>query len=432
MIVTPPKSKKVYALVDCNNFFVSCERLFRPDLETKPVVVLSSNDGCAVARSNEAKALGIPMGAPAFKYRELFARHGVTQFSANFELYADISRRITQLLTAFTPRTEIYSIDEAFMDLGELADRDYKLQMDMLRRRIWSQIGIPVSIGIAPTKTLAKLASDLAKKEPTLRGVLDIATCDEKFLRQWRSKVQVEDVWGVGRRLAPKLRAEGIATAEDLSHMLPPRARQLMSVKGEQTVRELNGQPCMELESLHTKPKSIARTRTFGEDTNQLHVLESAIANFAAQATYRLRMSGQRTRRAGVFLMTSRHRPGYRSWSKEIVFRVPSADTGLIMQALVGALNELYSPGQLYHRAGVWLHEFMAEGAVQVDLFGDVRPELDDRSSQRMRAVDTLNARFGRNTLKFAAEDLAKAWRPRQQLRSPHYTTNWEELPLIR
>ncbi len=425
-------NQPVFALIDCNNFFVSCERVFRPDLEGKPVVVLSSNDGCAIARSNEAKALGIPMGAPAFKYREFFQRHKVVQFSANFELYGDLSRRITQLLTDFTPRTEVYSIDESFLDLSELAGKDHDLQMRMLRRRILSQVGIPVSIGVAPSKTLAKLASDRAKKEPSLQGVLDLSRALPDELAQQRRKVPVEDVWGVGRRLAPKLRGTGIATAEDLAHMRPQHARQLMSIKGEQTVRELNGQACLGLEGMHVPPKSIARTRTFGEDTNQLFVLESAVASFAAQAAFRLRGSRQRTRRAGLFLTTSRFKPGYKVWRTELHFEIPTADSGQLMQALVAAMNELYQPHQQYHRAGVWLHDFVPDSIFQVDVFGAIDVAAETRSLERMRALDAVNYRYGRGTLRFAAEELARKWQPKRRLRSPHYTSEWNDLPTVK
>jgi DNA polymerase V len=425
------RKPRVYALVDCNNFFVSCERIFRPDLEDKPVVVLSNNDGCVVARSNEAKALGIPMGAPAFKYRELFRLRKVVKFSANFELYGDISRRLTQLLTAFTPRTEIYSIDESFLDLGELANSDYYLQMVMLRRRIWSQIGIPVSIGIAPTKTLAKLASDRAKKDARLEGVLDLTACSSAELARERQRLPVEDIWGVGRRLAPKLRGEGVATADDLARLRPARARQLMSVKGEQTVRELCGQPCLGLEAMHTLPKSIARTRTFGEDTNQLAALESAVASFAAQAAFRLRTSGQLTRRAGFFLMTNRHKPGFKVWSREVGFEPPTADSGQLMSALAAVLKTVYEPRQVYHRAGVWLHDFVSDRYYQTDLLGQVNVAKHLRSEARMQALDGLNSRYGRRTLYFAAEDLARQWQSKRRLCSPHYTSDWEELPII-
>ncbi len=423
-------SQAVFALVDCNNFFVSCERVFRPDLEGRPVVVLSSNDGCAVARSNEAKALGIPMGAPAFKYKELFRQHGVTKFSANFELYGDLSKRIIRILTELTPRTEIYSIDEAFLELSQLATKDYQAVARKLRDRIWNEVGIPVSIGIAHSKTLAKLASDYAKKHPDEQGITDVINNSE--LSTLLSNTPIENVWGVGRRLGPRLRAEGLATAQDLATLSTQRARQLMGVRGEQMVRELNNQTCFEFTALDTKPKTIARTRTFGEDTNQFHDLEAAIANFATQAAFRLRASHQLTRKAGLFMMTSRFKPGYKSWSKTIEFSTPTADSGELINALVAEATKLFQSGQMYHRAGIWLEEFVGDGSLQTDLLGEVDVDKHVRSKQRMASFDALNKRYGRGTIAYAAEHLAKAWQPKQKIRSPRYTTNWSELPVAR
>lgn len=421
----------VFALVDCNNFFVSCERVFRPDLEGKPVVVLSSNDGCAVARSNEAKALGIPMGAPAFKYRQLFKQHGVVQFSANFELYGDISKRIINILTELTPRIEIYSIDEAFLELSQLATNDFRAVTMTLRDRIWNEVGIPVSIGLAHSKTLAKLAGEYAKAHPECHGITDLTGSSES-VRPFRQAVKIENVWGVGRRYAPKLRGEGIATADHLASLNPKRARQLMGVRGEQLVRELNNETCFGFVKLDTKPKSIARTRTFGEDTNQFHQLEAAIASFATQAAYRLRKSNQLTKRAGVFLMTNRFKPNFKSWSREVVFDTPTADTGELIQTMVTLAAEVFRSSHQYHRAGVWLSDFLPDSYLQTDLLGITDVSNHQKSRRRMTSIDSLNSRFGRNTIRYAAEKLAGNWQPKQQIRSPHYTTNWDELPVAR
>lgn len=420
----------VFALVDCNNFFVSCERVFRPDLEGKPVVVLSSNDGCAVARSNEAKALGIPMGAPAFKYRQLFKDNHVVQFSANFELYGDLSKRITQILTSITPRTEVYSVDESFLDLSELAITDYREWGRMVRERIYKWVGVPVSIGIAPSKTLAKVASDIAKKDPQLDGVLDLT--QPNGVQPYLKKFPVEDVWGVGWRGAPQWRAEGVATAWQLSQLRPQRAQQLMGIRGRQMVAELNGVSCYPLEKERTLRKTIARTRTFGEDTTQIHVLEAAVADFVSQATYRLRREEQLTRQAGIFLMTNRHKPGYRQWSRTVEFATPTADAGLILGVLTDILAILYEKGQWYHRAGIWLHDFVPAGQLQTDLLGQVRVDQFSRSEARMAAVDRLNARYGKHTVHYAAEGLAKSWQPKHQLRSPRYVSVWNELPKVK
>lgn len=419
----------VFALVDCNNFFVSCERVFRPDLEGKPVVVLSSNDGCAVARSNEVKALGIPMGAPAFKYKHIFKQHHVVQFSANFELYGDISKRIIHILTELTPRTEIYSIDEAFLELSQLATTDYQTVAENLRDRIWNEVGIPVSIGLAHSKTLAKLAGEYAKKHPESQGIADL-TGSSDAIQPFRQAVKIEDVWGVGRRYAPKLRGEGLATADQLANLHPKRARQLMGVRGEQLVRELNNETCFRFVELDAKPKSIARTRTFGEDTNQFYQLEAAIASFATQAAYRLRKSDQLTKRAGVFMMTDRHKPNFKNWSQEVTFDTPTADTGELIQTLGALAADMFRSSYRYHRAGVWLGDFLPDAYIQTDLLGITNLPSHQKSRRRMSSIDSLNHRFGRGTIRYAAEKLAGNWQPKQRIRSPRYTTNWDELPV--
>ena len=421
----------IFALIDCNNFFVSCERVFRPDLEGRPVVVLSSNDGCAVARSNEAKALGIKMAAPAFKYRELFARHNVVQFSANFELYGDISRRITEILTTITPRIEVYSVDESFLDLSELPIKDYPQWGRVVRDMIWRWVGIPVSIGIAPTKTLAKLASQRAKKDPELNGVLSLINEHPRIVAAQLEALPIEDVWGIGWRLAPKMRGEGIANAWQLSQLRPQRAQQLMGVHGRKLVAELNGTSCYPLERESKTRQSIARTRTFGEDTNDAGVIEAAIATFATQAAFRLRTSRQLTRRAGLFLTNNKHRPGYRQWSRELVFNQPTADSGFLISQLIGLLSDLYNPTIQYHRAGVWLHDFQPANLLQTDLMGNIDAKAHDLSTARMVALDTINERYGKRSIRYAAEDLGKKWQPKHKLRSPRYVSDWDELPKI-
>ncbi len=420
----------IFALIDCNNFFVSCERLFRPDLEGKPVVVLSSNDGCVVARSNEAKALGIPMAAPAFKYRQLFRDYNVIQFSANFELYGDISRRITQLLTTITPRIEIYSVDESFLDLSELLIDDYEAWGRAVREQILKWVGIPVSIGIARTKTLAKLSSDFAKKHPETNGALSL---QDKSLEPYLQRTSLEAVWGIGWRLSPRLRAGGLANALDVSQLRPQLARQLFgSVHGEQLVRELNGESCYALEREGRKQASIARTRTFGEDTADFGALEAAIASFATKAAHRLRKDGLLARRASLFIMTNKHKPGLKAWSREVKFDMPTADTGLLISHLVTALETVIQPHTLYHRAGVMLYDLVPAEALQTDLFGGVHLDLHDQSIKRMRAIDALNIRYGKETVRYAAEDMDHAWQPRYNLRSPRYATRWDELATAR
>jgi len=424
--------RTVFALIDCNNFFVSCERLFRPDLEGRPVVVLSSNDGCVVARSNEAKALGIPMAAPAFKWRYLFNLHNVQLFSANFEIYGDVSKRITALLTTVTPRIEIYSVDESFLDLSTLPITDYAAWGGAVRASILKHIGVPVSIGIAHSKTLAKLGADLAKTNDKYSGVIDWINTAEAWKREALGAMPVGEVWGVGWRLAPKLKAEGVSTALQLADLRPQHAQQLMGIHGRQLVTELNGAPCHPLEREHKAAQSIMRGRTFGEDTNQAHVLEAAIANMATRAAFALRQDGLLARRIGFFTETNRHKPGYRRWSPELKLTQPTNDTGQIITLLVARLREIFNPAQQYHRLCVFLYDLMPERALQTDLLGHVSPVVHDKAAKRMQALDHINAKHGRGKLRYAAEDLASTWQPKQHIRSPRYVSSWAELPEAR
>lgn len=421
----------VFALIDCNNFFVSCERVFRPDLEGKPVVVLSSNDGCAVARSNEAKALGIPMGAPAFQYRQLFRDHQVVLFSANFELYGNISKRITQILTQVTPRIEVYSVDESFLDLSELDIQDYAAWGKEVRNRILREIGVPVSIGIATSKTLAKLASEIAKQD-TLNehgGTVTFVGSQPEYLDASLASMPIHEIWGVGRKLAPRLRAEGVSNALSLKNMRPQYAQKIMGIHGRQMVSELNGVSCLPLEREHKIAQSIMRSRTFGEDTSEAYVLEAAIASLVAGAAFRLRNASLLARRIGIFANTNRHKPGYRRWNHELTLSTPTNDSGQIISSLVHLLQEFYTASQQYHRLGVFLYDFVPTDSLQTDLFGFVDTTTHDKSIARMQALDLINTRHGKGRIYYAAEDLSKTWQPKHQIRSPRYVSNWSELP---
>lgn len=421
----------VFALIDCNNFFVSCERLFRPDLEGRPVVVLSSNDGCVVSRSAEAKILGIPMGAPAFKYRQLFKAQGVVRFSGNFELYGDVSERITRLLTGITPRTEVYSVDESFLDLSQLEISDYPVWGRQVRQRLLREVGIPVSMGIAPTKTLAKLASEHAKTDAELEGVLDLVSIHPEISDRYLLDTSVKEIWGIGWRLAPKLRAEGVYNALDLADLAPQVAGQLMGVHGRQLVAELNGQVCHPLEAYGRIRQTVMKGRMFGEDTSRFEVIEAAVASLTARAALCLRREGLLALSASLSLSTDRHKPGYRRQQHTIRFRAPTADTGHIAAELIAAAQAGFNRNSRYHRANVLLYDLVLEHGFQPDLFGEVDPTQVETGRVRLEALDTLNRRYGSRTVHYAAEDLSQAWQPKQQMRSPRYTTNWEELPVI-
>jgi DNA polymerase V len=417
--------KPVFALIDCNNFFVSCERLFRPDLEGRPVVVLSSNDGCAVARSNGAKALGIPMGAPAYKYRQLFRDEGVVQFSANFELYGDISSRIVRMLTGVTPRTEVYSVDESFLDLSQLEITDYQQWGGWVRERIRREVGIPVAIGVAPTKTLAKLAATRAKHTD---NVLDLT---EENRELHLLQTDVNDVWGVGWRLAPKLKAEGIYNALDLSRMNPRLAQQLMGVHGRRLVAELGGTSCYPLELIGKVRQTIMHGRQFGEDTNRFEVVEAAIARLGGRAATKLRKEGLLARGASFRLSTNRHHPGYTRLGRSLRFDTPTADTGFITSQLIAKLSDTFNSNLYYHRADVMLYDLVGNNHLQPDFFNHLDLAQLAASQTRLTAFDSINSRYGPDTIKFAAENLSQSWQPKRNYSSPHYTTAWQDLPLI-
>lgn len=419
----------IFALIDCNNFFVSCERLFRPDLLTRPVVVLSSNDGCVIARSNEAKALGIPMGAPVFKYRQLFRDNAVVIFSANFELYGDISTRITRLLTRVTPRIEIYSVDESFLDLSQLNIPDYGSWGRQISQRISDEVGIPVSIGIAASKTLAKLASERAKRDPRLAGALDLTTTPVEQRQRIFQDMPIQDVWGIGWRLAPKLKAVGIQTALQLSQMSPQLSKQLMGIHGRQLVSELNGLSCYPLEPAHKPRQSIMRGRTFGEDTTDPLVIEAAVASITARACLQLRRANLLAGSAVVSLSTNRYKPGYNHQSSYVTLATPGADTGLITAELQRHVADMFNPRAAYHRANVLFYNLISPAALQTDLFGTLSVSGSNHSQRRLQAFDAINRRHGAGIIRYAAEDLSRAWQPKHDLRSPHYTTNWQELP---
>ncbi|MEK7594015.1 MAG: Y-family DNA polymerase [Patescibacteria group bacterium] len=420
----------VFALIDCNNFFVSCERLFQSRLVGRPVVVLSSNDGCVISRSNEAKALGIPMAAPAFKFRDQFKQQGVVQFSANFELYGDISQRITSVLTEITPRTEIYSVDESFLDLHELDIDDYHRWGRVARQRLLREIGIPTSLGIAPTKTLAKLASEHAKKNPESGGVEDLFDQSPQDREVYLEKTPIKDIWGIGWRLAPKLKAEGAFNALQLARLRPQHANQLMGVHGKQLVAELNGVACHPLERFGKVRQTLMKGRTFGEDTNQFHVIEASIASLTARAAAALRHDGLLAKNAVISLNTNRHHPNYQYQRQTINFATPTADTGHITAQLVEAAGQLFNPQARYHRANILLYDLIAQDSLQPDLFGITNLAVHEASQARSQALDALNSRYGHRTVRYAAEDLSNTWQPKRELRSPRYTTDWGDLPV--
>lgn len=413
-----------FALVDGNAFYCSCERVFDPRLEKRPVIVLSNNDGCAVARTNEAKALGIAMGAPYFKIRSLCEREGVAVFSSNYELYGDMSRRMNSVYDSFSPDVEIYSIDESFIDMSKLGVSSGLEWGRDLRETTRRWTGIPTCVGIGPTKTLAKLANRFAKKDPG--GVCDLS--DQAYRRRVLESFPLEDVWGVGRASALKLRGLGVATAGDLRNMDLKVARALLSVTGERMVRELRGQSCLSLETSAPRRKGCAVTRSFGRPVTRKDDMLEAVASYATRLGEKLRKSDLAMERAMVFMQTSPFSAGpQRNVSANIALLEASSDTRVLIGACLGAVERLWKPGFAYTRAGIVASELVLPDRVQGVLFGGLDHE---RSARVMKAMDSLNRRYGRGTLAPASVGLRKSWSTRFDNRSPRYTTRLDEIPL--
>lgn len=424
--------KKVFALVDCNNFYASCERLFRPELNGKPVVVLSNNDGCIVARSNEAKALGIPMGEPLFKAKHLISKHKIHVFSSNYALYGDLSHRVMDILRQMEPEVEVYSIDEAFIALPVTKEWDRVQYAGELRERIRKNVGIPVSIGMATTKTLAKIANRVAKKQAQFNGVFDLA--DNSPIDRVLEKIEVNDVWGIGRRSTEKLNRHGIYTALDLKRADETRIRKLLTVVGARTVMELNGISCISLENAPACPKSIITSRSFGHPVTDIDNLREAVITFVSIAGEKLRKQGVEAGALNLFITTGPFDEQARySNNQTIVLSRPTSSTPELIAAALQGLKFLYRPGYRYRKAGVMLTEIVKQDRYRPqDLFSFPRPAVSE-DKRLMTALDRINGKWGRQAIQYGmttAED--KPWMMQQTRKSPAYTTNWHELPVVK
>jgi len=421
------KKKPIFALVDCNNFFVSCERVFRPDLWERPVAVLSNNDACIVARSNEIKAMGVPMGAPLFQVEHLMKGKDVTLFSANFRLYGDFSQRVVNILMQAAPEIEVYSVDESFLEISSLPIDDYQEWAEDLRARILQWTGLPVSIGIAPTKTLAKAGSEYAKKTPGSSGAFVVTDETREGLLKW---LQIRDIWGVGRALGPKLLQRGVSTAYDLTQVSETWALQQMSIRGLKTIRELKGESCLPLESEVEPQQSIARTRSFGHNVRDYYQLEGAVATFAAQAAVKLRAQGQVASGVMVFVRTPQNFEAGRGSSTVVRLEQPTSDTGELITAALQGLQVIHDPDFAYKRAGVALVGLNGQDAWQLSLMGD-SAQLDKKVAL-MQSVDLLNKKYNTPLIRHGSEHLERTeWHSKHRRRSPAYTTAWTDLPVI-
>lgn len=416
--------KQIFALVDCNNFYASCERVFNPKLENKPVIVLSNNDGCVVARSKEAKDLGIGMGVPAFEVADKIKKHNIEVFSSNYTLYADMSSRVMETLSTFTPDIEVYSIDEAFLNLAgfnhSLTKYGLKIQQTIKQ---WT--GIPVTVGIGSTKTLAKVANHIAKHSEKAKGVLDLS--DSPYLDKALAEVPVEKVWGIGIKTAIKLKRIGIKTALDLSRANISRIKSQFGIVGARTVYELQGTCCYQLEQNPPAKKSIVVSRMFGEPVESIEQLKEAAASYTSRAGEKLREEHLAAGILTVYVTTSRFIKNRYFNSHTVEFEVSTNDTTELIRAALSCIEKLYRKGCQLKKCGIILNALVPEKQVQQNLFD----RFDRQKSRRlMEAVDRINARTD-SGLRWAAEGLGQPWQVKFKRRSKRYTTCWNELPEV-
>lgn len=418
----------MFALADCNNFFASCERVFRPDLQGKPVIVLSNNDGCAVARSNEAKALGIKMGDPYFKIRHIVERNNVAVFSGNMALYGDMSQRVRWVLESFAPAVEVYSIDEAFLDLRGMSGVDFDAYAKTISAECWRLTSIPVSVGVAPSKTLAKIASKLCKQYPKLRGgcYMHRPQDIEKVLR----KFPIEDVWGIGRRSCAKLYAMGVKTAWEYTLLQESAVRKMFGLTGVRTWRELRGEPCIEFEDGFEAKQSICVSRSFASEITDADELSEQIANFASSMAEKLRSQSSLVTEMTVFAYTNRFKDNApQTYGNSLVhFELPTNDQRKIVSSAVSASYELYRRGYGYKKAGVVATRIIQECDLVHSLFED--SEAMEREQKITSALDVINGTFGRGTVKIAAQGSGHI-KSSSEKQSPHYTTLWDDIPTV-
>ncbi len=420
--------KVIFALVDCNNFYVSCEKVFNPKLDGKPVVVLSNNDGCVIARSNEAKALGIKMGFPAFKYEDLLKKHSVVVYSTNYPLYADMSQRVMNTLTQFTPNMEIYSIDEAFLSLTGFTSKNLIDYAKSIKNTVNKWTGIPITIGIGPTKTLAKTASKLAKKDPQYDSVLDIT--DHPNLDNLLDNIDVEDVWGVGRQYKKFLNRHDIYTALQLKNAPLEWIKTNMTVVGFRTVKELRGTSCITLEEIPAAKKGIMCTRSFGKAIESLEELKEAVASFVSRASEKLRDQHSVTSFIQVFIMTNPFKDEHQYVnSASVRLPIPTSYTPELINHCNQKLDIIYKPGYLYKKAGVIFDGIIPEDKIQLHLF---RKSDLDSNRKLMKTVDYINTKWGRNTIQCASSGIQKKWKMRQSKLSSRFTTRWNEILVVK
>jgi len=417
------------ALVDCNNFYASCERLFNPAITYSPIVVLSNNDGCVIARSEEAKAIGIEMGAPAFMMEEMLAKNNVQVFSSNYTLYGDLSERVQKTLQEYTPHVETYSIDEAFLDLASFQQLDLTTYGKIIRERIKTDIGILVSIGIAPSKALAKMANKYAKKHCRDTGVYCLDSAEKiQAVLEWTN---IENVWGIGSQHSRRLQWMGIKTAADFIQLPVEWVRKNMTVMGERLLNELKGIPSIEWEDVIKPKQGICTARSFGKLLSDKKDIQEAVANYAAACAKKLRMQNSCAATLHVLIQTNVHRTQDKQYSRSVTLQLPmpTSSTRKIIAVALRGLDIIFKPGYQFKKAGVMVMDIVPEQQVQQSLFE--RPEENKKDGQIMRSLDKLNTRFGKDLVRFASQGYGKKWKLRQLRLSPCYTTNVQQLLVV-
>lgn len=421
---------RIFALVDGNTFYASCEKIYRPDLRDKPVVVLSNNDGCVIAQSKEAKAiLELWMCRPWFEVKDEAKKHGVIAFSSNYELYADISNRFMQTLKQFAPRQEVYSIDESFLELtgykGDLLKHGRTIKDTVMQ---W--VGLPVCVGFGRSKTLAKLANHLAKKRPQYNGVCDLVNMPAHELDSIMESLEVSKVWGIGSRLEKRLNKRGVHNVLKLKNADPKRIRDEFGVVVERTVKELNGEAWHELEEVEEDAKQVMSSRSFGARVSDLANLEQAISFHASTASARMRDKGLYANAVYVFIQNSPFDEAeYYGASHVLAFPAPTDNTLQINRVALWILKKLFKPGIYYQKCGVMLTELVPAAGRQADMFGFVEGEA--KANALMAVMDSINSKYARGTIKLASEGVHKAWAMKRELKSPNFAS-WEELPEVR
>lgn len=418
----------MYALIDCNNFYASCERLFRPELNGKPIVVLSNNDGAVIARSNEAKALGVPMGALAFKFESFFLEHNIHVFSANFALYGDMSNRVMTILQEYSPECEIYSIDEAFLKLTGFEMYDLHEYGQEIQKRVRKCTGIPISVGIAPTKSLSKVANRIAKKYPKELNNSYVIDTEEKRLKaiKW---LKIDDVWGIGRKLSVRLKQVGVKTAYDFTQLNDSWVKRNLSIVELRLKHDLNGNPTLGLEDVKPR-KNIATTRSFERNLKDFKDVHERITTFAVSCAEKLRKQGSVCTAIMVFIRTNSHRSELEQYNGGTVVKLPfSTNSSIEIARFAGeGLERIFRKGYQYKKAGVIIMDFKPEGEVQLNLFENSNP----KHRQLMKVVDRLNTAFGQQKIKLASQDQKRVWKMKQERLSPRYTTRWSDIITIK